>query len=287
MLIAFCFYLSEEGNILEKESIKKLQIFIDEIKKNEKIDNAVIRDDVFSILEKKCTVLYFPLEDDDIDGFHIERMINGQKKDFVFINSAKKTEKQIFIAAHELGHLFKVINKIDKKELKCNENKKDFEETVVNRFAAELLMPEVIFQQKINEKLSEMDYDGKKISYTNLARLTAFLMSYFYVPLKAILIRYHEVGRIDFEAVEMLSRDKKFNELLLHMIDEGGYTRLNKIPKTKGIKDLPMLLKSAKDNDIFSKDYLKVLKDAFSIKDTEDKTNALFKGEDNGNSSDN
>ena len=102
---------------MKKESIKKIQTFISEIKHNEKIDNAVIRDDVFSILEKKCTVLYFPLKDDDIDGFHIERTINGQKKDFVFINSAKKTEKQIFIAAHELGHLFKIINKIDKQEL--------------------------------------------------------------------------------------------------------------------------------------------------------------------------
>ena len=80
---------------MKKESIKKIQTFISEIKHNEKIDNAVIRDDVFSILEKKCTVLYFPLKDDDIDGFHIERTINGQKKDFVFINSAKKTEKQI------------------------------------------------------------------------------------------------------------------------------------------------------------------------------------------------
>ena len=49
-----------EGNILKKESIKKIQTFISEIKHNEKIDNAVIRDDVFSILEKKCTVLYFP-----------------------------------------------------------------------------------------------------------------------------------------------------------------------------------------------------------------------------------
>lgn len=88
-----------------------------------------------------------------------------KKKIFVFINSAKKTEKQIFIAAHELGHLFKIINKIDKQDLEDGED----EEDVVNRFAAELLMPELIFKQKINEKLSEMDYDGKTITYTNLS----------------------------------------------------------------------------------------------------------------------
>ena len=103
MLIAFCFYLLVEGNILKKESIKKIQTFISEIKHNEKIDNAVIRDDVFSILEKKCTVLYFPLKDDDIDGFHIEITINGQKKYFVFINSAKKNRKANFYRSSRIG----------------------------------------------------------------------------------------------------------------------------------------------------------------------------------------
>ena len=47
---------------MKKESIKKIQTFLSEIKHNEKIDNAVIRDDVFSILEKKMYSAIFPIE---------------------------------------------------------------------------------------------------------------------------------------------------------------------------------------------------------------------------------
>lgn len=267
---------------MKKEAVDKIQEFIVKLRTNEKIVNNVIRDDVFSILEKKCTVLYFPLED-DIDGFHTIKNVNGEEEDFVFINSNKKTEKQIFIAAHELGHLVKVFSVISPENLAEGEN----EEDVVNRFAAELLMPEMTFKQTVIEKLSELDYDGEKISYSNLARLTAFLMSFFYVPLKSVLFRYYEIGRIEFDMVEKLYADKVFNDYLEQMIIEGGYTRLNKIPGTRSIKDLPYLLKTIKEKHVFSENHTQVLKDAFLIKDTGEEVNTSFKGEDDENTSDN
>ena len=264
---------------MKESAVNKIREFIQNMRKEEHIDNQVIRDDVFSILEKKCVVLYFPLEDDDIDGFHVVKNIDGEEKDFVFINSHKKTEGQIFTAAHELGHLLKVFEQIDVNDL----DKEEGEEEVVNRFAAELLMPEEIFNSKINEKLAELDYNGHTISRINLARLTAFLMSYFYTPLRSVLIRYSEVGRIKKSDANTLNKDQTFKDFTKQMIDEGGYTRLNKCPDTKSLQDLPFLLAEAKKKKVYSDEYFKVLQEGFSIKDTNGNTEDMsFGGEASG-----
>ena len=42
--------------------VEQIQKFIEEKRDEGKIINSIIRDDVFSILEKECTVLYYYLE---------------------------------------------------------------------------------------------------------------------------------------------------------------------------------------------------------------------------------
>ena len=87
--------------------VEQIQKFIEEKRDEGKIINSIIRDDVFSILEKECTVLYYYL-DDAIEGFHISKPVRGEQKQFVFINTQKVLQEQVWTAGHELGHVWKV-----------------------------------------------------------------------------------------------------------------------------------------------------------------------------------
>lgn len=48
---------------MKSELVVKIKKFIEVKKQEEGIRNEVIRDDVFSVLEKDCKVLYYSLED--------------------------------------------------------------------------------------------------------------------------------------------------------------------------------------------------------------------------------
>ncbi len=60
--------------------------------------SPLIRDDIFNILEEHCTVLYFPLEDEN-DGCHVKRFVKNQLFNFVYINTqSQKIElKPLFL----------------------------------------------------------------------------------------------------------------------------------------------------------------------------------------------
>ena len=64
---------------MEKEIVSAIQKFIKIKRDEENILNIIVRDDVFAILEKECCVLYYSL-DDDIDGCHICKPLNGEMK---------------------------------------------------------------------------------------------------------------------------------------------------------------------------------------------------------------
>ena len=66
----------------------------------ESFPNLIIRDDIFGLLESNAIVVYYPLEDKEIDGFNVVRMLNGKKVNFVYINTARELIKQVFTAAH-------------------------------------------------------------------------------------------------------------------------------------------------------------------------------------------
>ena len=74
------------------------------LQNNLNTDN-LLRDEIFSVLEQYCTVLYYPQENEENDGCHIKRLVNDKIVNFVFINTHKSIEKQVFTAAHELGHI--------------------------------------------------------------------------------------------------------------------------------------------------------------------------------------
>ena len=85
-----------------------IQELISSKKKENNIINKVIRDDVFAILKNECVVLYYALDDSNIEGCHLIKPLNGRMEQFVFINTTKAVQEQTWTAAHELGHVWKV-----------------------------------------------------------------------------------------------------------------------------------------------------------------------------------
>ena len=69
--------------------------------------NRLLREDVLDLLDRYCTVVYYPLENEENNGFRVKDIpfANGSCHDFVFINTAQTLEKHVFTAAHELGHI--------------------------------------------------------------------------------------------------------------------------------------------------------------------------------------
>ena len=129
-------------SILSEEIVLKIRKEVEKIKEEYQIVNPIVRSDIFEILDNICVVLRYPLDnDEEANGIHVERWIKGEK-DFVFINTSNSIEKQIYTAAHELGHVWK----IDEKVLAEVDETVD-SEAIINRFAAELLMPSEIFKK--------------------------------------------------------------------------------------------------------------------------------------------
>ena len=101
--------------------------------------NRLLREDVLDLLDRYCTVVYYPLEEEENNGFRVKDIpfSDGSYHDFVFINTAQTLEKQAFTAAHELGHIWNV----DRYVIEHCGISSELAEPIINRFAAVLLMP--------------------------------------------------------------------------------------------------------------------------------------------------
>lgn len=119
-----------------------------------------VRDNIFKILRDKGVVIFYPMEEEeDLDGFHVDRTVNGEKTAFVYINTAKYFDKCIFCAAHELGHICE-IEKIIESDI-GETVPGDQVDDIMNRFAAELLMPEKMFISRLKSFL----LNGLKVTF--------------------------------------------------------------------------------------------------------------------------
>ena len=256
------------GVIMNENIVKAIQEQVQKIKKEYDIVNEIIRDDVFSILQglDNCNVLYYPLEGDDIGGCHIEKLVNGKLEQFVFINTYHPREKQAFVAAHELGHIWKV----DEKLKECLPNEEFECEEVVNRFAAELLMPEERFKTVMKNYLEKVGYRGPKIAQEELVKLIAYLMNYFFVPYMAVLYRFNELGRLDERYNDIMRRYKE-SDTLKDTIKTEQYTRLNIVTRLKSLDNLREYLDQAEEQGYISSTKADAIRTDFELpQDKED-----------------
>lgn len=238
----------------------------DELKRKNLFINDIVREDIFDILESCCTVVYYPLPGEENDGFHItipvDYIKDASSEHFVYLNTDKYLEKQVFAAAHELGHIWIDEEQIWTPELQnvMERNHKNTE-YIMNRFAAELLMPDILFTQSAREKLDHYKKDGNKILVVDVFRVVASLMDEFCATAQAVIVRFYETGIFSKSICRMLlsgptdsqnAYSEFFDNLIGLCIQEGGYTRLHKNTDKRGINGFPELLDEAERKHLIS-----------------------------------
>lgn len=233
--------------------------------------NKVLKEDIFDLLDTYCTVVYFPLENEDNNGFHINSIPDKSGKDqsFVFINTAQTVEKQVFTAAHELGHIWEIDSKVAKKlHIELSER---LSEDIINRFAAELLMPKPEFENAMQIGLKEYFLvEDKKIRLQDLFRIIAQIMNQFLVPYKSVVIRLYELGYINETSRDVLLGEKDLSEKIIYatlqaIFKENGYQSLQMPTGRKYIAGLADLLDKADEKNVLPSEKINAMRKWFEL----------------------
>lgn len=240
---------------------------VDRVRKEYIVNNRIIKDDIFKILEKHCIVLYYPIPEETKNrGFHIKRFLNGKLTDFVYINTANAMAEQIFAAAHELGHVWKVADKVWE-ELDTNEElTKEFEEKIVGRFAAELLMPEKEFKKTFWAHVDELSLDPARIRFEEIIRVMVMQMADYMVPYEAVRRRMLETKILPEKLGDVLCADREPRiEGIVSTYLKDLNTALEKTSRIKSIPGLRDLLTKAEISRTVSPYVLSKIKEDFSV----------------------
>lgn len=252
-----------DNNVIEiiRNEIKAL------VSKNN-IVNEVLRNDVFALLEaQECTVLYYPLED-NIEGFRIRKNVNGKYEQFVYINTAKQEDIQIFTAAHELGHILS-IDTIVCDQLKYTDISKKFKEDIIDRFAAELLMKEKIFSDKFDEKIAAYVDENNMVSGSEMLKVIVYLMDFFMAPYVAVVRRLYEINRINEDNKNiLLDKNIIIDSIIDKVVEEGNYKRL-KPTYIKSFGELPNYLEKLSETGEISQRRMNDIMKLFDIKEVD------------------
>ena len=235
-----------ETQVLDQNIVDWIKEFckvrLDELEKTGFLVNNLIREDIFPMLDRFCTVVYYPIDDGINNGFHKTYLINGKKAHFVYINTNQDREKQIFTAAHELGHVWNLDKYIADKLNTPIEY--EFGERVMNRFAAELLMPYDLFMKFVDEELDKILRGSESASFQNIIQLITTIMNEFFVPYKSVVYRMYELKYIKEPHARILWGDhpnlsrELITEYSKQYAKEQGYNRLYNPDKTKLIMGL-------------------------------------------------
>ena len=226
---------------------------------------------IFDLLSKQCTVVYFPIEqmEEENDAFLLSNipMRNGELRNIVFINTFQTAEKQVFAAAHELGHLLAMSEVIKNPDgIDCE----DFNERLVNRFAAELLMPEDQFCDFVSKTFRDKS-QGEKFSLRTLLELIVETMNYFSVPYNSVVIRMVELNIIREPQGLLLvdgSDDLPLDVLkaaVKVIISESKYKNLQIRNMRREITGLSELLEKAEGDSRASRAQIERLRNLFNI----------------------
>ena len=264
--------------VLPFEIEETIKSFIDEKFEKDNLlvhfQNPLLREDMLELLDKYCTVVYYPIENEVNNGFRLKDMpfANGTYQDFVFINTAQTMEKQVFTAAHELGHIWNV----DEIVIKAHNltDTPDMREHIINRFAAVLLMPAQQFGVSVQTGLKTLgENETRTITYVNLLRMIVVLMNQFFAPMKAVVLRLIELKFFRNNVASVLFGydtipAEVFANRICELCVEYGYTNLLKPTNKKWIEGLAQKLDIAEKNKLVSQNKIMVMREKFGLSPT-------------------
>ena len=264
---------------LSVDIVEEIKVFLDTKKRQDNIDaqfpNALLREDVLDLLDRYCTVIYFPLNDEDNNGFHVTGIphYEGKEQHFVFMNTAQTIEKQAFTAAHELGHIWNVDNFVASK---CGLHlTQELEEQIINRFAAELLIPEPQFMNAFFFETAKYKADDGTITVSNMLKVIVALMYHFFAPVKAVVYRCQELHLSPSITASLLLGQAEISEQLVddyikEIIRDNGYVQFQKPTYKKWISGLSELLEIAETSGIVSATKIEAMRNLFDLTQARD-----------------
>lgn len=237
---------------------------------------SCLREDAFEVLNRYCTVIYYPIEDESNRGFHIREYLShdGSDKDFVFINTSQTLEKQVFTAAHELGHIWKIDELIFQEFSGLNH---DLGEAIINRFAAELLMPETPFRSAVISDARQFSKEEKsnmlKVEMRDVLKIVVKRMDQFRAPSGAVIRRLFELHIIPKDAMDTLLGDDSFpketiDDEIGRIIRENDYSSLRNPTRRKFIPGLAELLDKAETTHCVAESKINELRKKFDLPQT-------------------
>lgn len=196
--------MSNMPEMLPEAIVAAIREFISEQKSilnTEQLSDLPIGQNVFKLIYPHCDLLFYPIIDIDEknNGCLIPHLPlkSGKECNVIFINTYQTAEKQVFTAAHEFGHYLEV-DKVVKKQHPGTDA-----ERIINRFAAEWLMPEEQFKKKLHDLLESRRLINN-IALKDMLEVAVECMDAFTVPYNAVIIRMVEVGFLDYSSGSML-----------------------------------------------------------------------------------
>ena len=266
-------HMSDMPLELSEEIVKEIRLYLQ--KHDELFGNGSpedIKERVFQTLKEHCIVMFYPIEDieekNDAFLFSGIPLKNGEKKEVVLINTFQTEEKQLFAAAHELGHVMGVdkyilerFNSIEDKEL------------IVNRFAAELLMPQKSFVKHFYNQLSRLRVEKVKKEYgmMDFFEVIVGLMDYYSVPYNAVVIRLVETRIIDRNTGTFLVdgdekiKKEEIKNAVKKIISEDQFTNLNNRSLKRDFSGLPEILSMVDSKEDIYRTKIQRLREAFQL----------------------
>ena len=265
--------------------VEQIPTVIEKVRTDYVLNNMIIKDDIFGILEKHCTVVYYPIENEINCGFHTKRFVKDKLEDFVYINTAKTVAEQVFAAAHELGHVWGVATQVWELAGEQGTLESKTEERIINRFAAELLMPTKEFRKTFLAHMEKLGLDTNKLRLVDLIRVMVLQMNDYMVPYESVRRRVVETKIITQELGEALLKNEEAILPLVNAFSKDQNTMLDRVTAKKTIPGLRNLLETAEKSGELSIYTINKIKRDFDIDDisgTEDIVEISIEGAQHG-----